>query len=336
MRAFGLVRFVVCLAVALGMPLFLPSSAPLAAASARVVLEAGRLTIDVREAPLSEVLRAIGEQAKVAVKGNPLPTARVTMTFDSTPLDDGIKRLLQGVSYVLIYSPAEDQGAGQRALVEIWLLGSYLGSETARAEARALTTPVERDQPATASAVASVTEPSTPPIAEWIWRALERPEVSARVRAIQMLGRERHPTAINALVQILREDAEPVARQHAATALATIGGQEAAAAFGSALEDLDPFVRIRAVQGLSQIEGEKAVDQLETTLESDTDFRVRREAVRALSRLSGDQALQALERAVSHRDGLIRSEAAAALARQQGQPTAGASMPLPRGNGTRR
>ena len=61
------------------------------------------LTVDIRNAPLADVLRVIGERAglRVLIQGD--VSTPVTVAFTGVPLDQGIKRLVRGHSFVLRY-----------------------------------------------------------------------------------------------------------------------------------------------------------------------------------------------------------------------------------------
>src|SRR5690242_11945368 len=65
----------------------------------------GRITADVRDADLADVLGQITTQAKLEVHG--APTAqRLSIRLDAVPLVDALSRLLQGQSFDLTYDGA--------------------------------------------------------------------------------------------------------------------------------------------------------------------------------------------------------------------------------------
>jgi len=85
-----------------------------AASSIRVEVEHGRLTLSVRDTPLSEVLQAIGEKAGIAIEIRGNLNARVTQSLNDVPLDEGISQLLRGQSFVVKYESPVNTPKGQQ------------------------------------------------------------------------------------------------------------------------------------------------------------------------------------------------------------------------------
>jgi hypothetical protein len=65
----------------------------------------GRITVDLRDADLAEVIGEITTQAKLEVRGTPT-TQRLSIRLEAVPLVDALSRLLQGQSFVLTYDSA--------------------------------------------------------------------------------------------------------------------------------------------------------------------------------------------------------------------------------------
>jgi hypothetical protein len=76
----------------------------------------GRVTVDLQDADLAEVLGEITRQAKLEVRGTPT-AERLSIQLEAVPLVDALSRLLQGQSFVLTY----DHAAGLKG---VRLLGS--------------------------------------------------------------------------------------------------------------------------------------------------------------------------------------------------------------------
>jgi hypothetical protein len=72
-----------------------------------VVVEAGQLSIDLREAPVREVLATIGRQAGLRVRMEAGDARLVTAQFPAMALEPGLRRLLRAaaLSYALEYTP---------------------------------------------------------------------------------------------------------------------------------------------------------------------------------------------------------------------------------------
>jgi hypothetical protein len=65
----------------------------------------GRITADLKDADLSEVLGEITKQAKLEVRGTPT-AQRLSVRLEAVPLVDALSRLLQGQSFALTYDQA--------------------------------------------------------------------------------------------------------------------------------------------------------------------------------------------------------------------------------------
>jgi hypothetical protein len=65
----------------------------------------GRITADLRDADLAEVLGEITRQAKLEVRGTPT-AQRLSVQLEAVPLVDALPRLLQGQSFALTYDHA--------------------------------------------------------------------------------------------------------------------------------------------------------------------------------------------------------------------------------------
>ncbi len=85
-----------------------------------VAIEHGLLALAVRDTPLADVLRAIGEEAgfKVAIHND--LSIRVTKSFAGVRLDKAIRRLVGDITMVMIYAPSRDEAEPGR-LTEIRL-----------------------------------------------------------------------------------------------------------------------------------------------------------------------------------------------------------------------
>ena len=239
-------------------------------------VEGDLLSVDVRDAPLADVLHGIAEQAAVKLEIHSGSADRVTDSFTGVRLGEGIQRLARGHDVILIYGAAQN-GAERGRLVEAHVYE------------------------ASAPVVKSTVDPS------------ERP---ARLRAVSELtrqARQQQPGALASLTGLLSSDADPVVRARAAVALGSIGGPEAAAALTAALGDQETSVRASAVSSLGRMREEGAVGSMAQILTGDRDAGVRRAAIWALSTLQSEDARRAIEAAVSDSDWSIRQAAAGAL-----------------------
>ena len=262
-----------------------------------VNIQRGLLTVDLRDAPLAEVLRAIGERAglKVAIDGE--ASSLVTESFAGVPLEEGIKRLVGDASLVFKYA-ASPGDASAVALSEVWI---YVRSPG--------------DQEVTGADVNE--QPDVATSENWVNQALLRPEPVARLDAVRELARQPEEATVGVLGQILSGDEDPIVRREAAAALGRVGGAEAAAALTPALSDKEPAVRMQAVRAIGRIGDDGGAQALGAVLSGDPDPLVRRLAVRALSAQGIAVSRAALEAATSDPNESVRREAASALARWQ-------------------
>lgn len=246
----------------------------------RVYVEGGLLSVDARDAPLADVLRAVGEQTGIQVTIHSGGATRVTESFAGVGVDEGIQRLAGGYDVVLIYAAGRN-GARRGRLVEVRVY-----------EASTPTAPVT-----------AVVDPR---------------QRAARLQAVRDLtqqARQQQPGALAALTEMLAGDADPVVRQSAAAALGLVGSAEAVSALTAALGDRDPSVRTRVVSALGRRRDEGLAGTVAQVLAGDPDASVRRAAVWALSTLRSEDAHRGLQAAASDSDAGVRQAAAVALKR---------------------
>jgi len=95
--------------------------------------------VKLRDAPMADVLLAIGAQAgfEVVIRGN--LGGPVTWSFSDLPVDKGIRRLLDDDSVIMVYAPSQGH-AGVRPVVRV-------AAQGASGDAAAGTAPVARTIP---------------------------------------------------------------------------------------------------------------------------------------------------------------------------------------------
>jgi hypothetical protein len=74
-------------------------------ATPTVLYADGRISVDLRDADLDEVLGEVTKQAKLEVRGTPT-AQKLSIRLEAVPLVDALERLLQGQSFVLTYEAA--------------------------------------------------------------------------------------------------------------------------------------------------------------------------------------------------------------------------------------
>jgi hypothetical protein len=252
------------------------AEAPMPAPTIEVTVGEGRLSVNLRDAPLADVLRLIGQEARLKVNLDGQLRTPITGTFTGLPLEAGIRRLTRGHSSTFAYAPPHPGHAAR--LTEIWI--------------------IESD---------SAVGPATP--ADPRARA-------ARLASVGRLGQRQDDGAVAELSRILAQDPDPVVRTRAARAHSRPQDARATPALTAALGDQHPSVRIQAVHGLRRVEGERAAEALGRVLRSDPDPSVRRVAAGALGWLRDAAAGSALGTAMSaDGDASVRQAAAEAYRR---------------------
>jgi hypothetical protein len=93
-----------------------------AAKGLQVVVQEGRLSVDVQEADLGEVLAQIGRQAHIRISSGPSAGKKVSARFSGVELEEGLRRLLRlaSLSHIFLYA----NGPGGRVTIsEVRVLG---------------------------------------------------------------------------------------------------------------------------------------------------------------------------------------------------------------------
>jgi hypothetical protein len=88
----------------------------------QVVVQEGRLSVDVQEADLGEVLAHIGRQANIRMVAGPSAGKRVSARFAGVELEDGLRRLLRLASLSHVFLHAQGP-AGTVVIAEVRVLG---------------------------------------------------------------------------------------------------------------------------------------------------------------------------------------------------------------------
>lgn len=121
-------------------------------------------------------------------------------------------------------------------------------------------------------------------------RAARDPQVSVRRLAVVYLGDLRIPEALPPLLAALKDTSAAV-RRTAGDTLSDIGDPAAGPAMAEALGDVNKLVRWRAARFLYEAGDEGALDALERTAESESEFEVKLQAEIAIARIrNGEEA----------------------------------------------
>ena len=141
-----------------------------------------------------------------------------------------------------------------------------------------------------------------------------RNDTDARVReaAAEALGNIDSPRAVPGLIAALTAEKEGDVRAKIASALGEIGDPRAVEPLAGAVRDPEVDVRREVVAALGQLESRSAVPALIPALR-DSDIETRKRAAEALGNLESPDAIEALSAATKDADADVRQHAVAAL-----------------------
>jgi HEAT repeats len=243
-----------------------PPSAP---SAPRVVVQDGRLTMDVRDADLAEVLERLAARAgfRLTTTGS---LGRVTASFADVSVETGIRRLAGRHDLMLVYAPA-DPAAATSDLIAVHVFAAPPPPDPGQA-ARDLTeinallrTPgdprsIARLQELLASASSAVRARAAWAIGRIgtasndasLTRALSDESPAVRRQALYAVRRLEEVRAIPALQAALLRDPDVGVRRAAARLLGTLAAPAAAAALAAGSGDPDPSVRQEIARALQR------------------------------------------------------------------------------------
>jgi hypothetical protein len=296
------------LATALPLALFCALFTRSVAAGLDVRVEGERISADLSQVPIADVLTAIAEQtgAKLSIRGD-LGTVR-PQAFSGVPLVDALPQLAQPNGVLLRFAPAEG-GDGRRLVAIVAVAPGAAGpaGDGSGPQARA-TPPAGRFDPRKGL-----------PSGFWDYDKADAPlpELEQRIVQLGAIARGSGPAATAASTYVLRADPDPQARKAAIGVLAGLRpSDDGRKALMQAVADADPEVRAAALRALSRGGGEKPVALLAQALKGDADIGVRMAAIQSLSGKDGELARAVLQGALGDENPQVREAAKQALARR--------------------
>lgn len=290
LRALGaLSAFLVGLAGGIGPPQLLAGEDP--SARMEVQVRNGLVSLDVRNAPLADVIREIGEVAdfETVVRG-PLDM-QITRFLAEMPVYEAVRQLMREINFVIIHAP----GGPNAGTAQINMVRLYRPTR-------------QQTPPPSVAAVRESVDPA-------LLAGLSADDDRTRVWAVQKLGHTGEESAITVLERVIREDENVLVRGQAAVALGRIGGNQVIPPLHVAVGDPHQTVRLQAVRALRRIGGERTAQILGEVLLLDADRRVRRTAALSLARAESELARAYLRAALSDPDSVVRTAASQSLGR---------------------
>lgn len=285
------------LAIAL---LLIVAGPAMAQSGMRVDWKDGQLSVWTMETPLTEVLTEVARRTGLRIVGAEELRDSVTLGFSDVLLEDGLRRLLGGVSYVIV-EPGMPHS--QAYPTEVWVLGrGGYASSAAGATGPRENTGGELGSDAVASEV-TVDDARGGRLQGF----LADPDPAVRRFAVERLGEVGEPWARSRLVTALHDES-PGVREKAVTALGEYGPEAADPVMMLLQFETHPDVRVAEAEFLGRIAEPRVAGVLEGML-VDADPRVRRAAVEALAHLPGAVASHALRIAALDQDVAVRTAA---------------------------
>ena len=163
-----------------------------AAKGLHVVVQDGRLSVDVQEADLREVLTQIGRQANIRISSGPSAGKRVSARFAGVELEEGLRRLLRQASLSHLFLYANGPGATV-TISEVRVLGE--GQDTTPRPATVVEPRVQENEPNAGTPVRKG-RGQAPEVVEPVQESTPDPgqgepsEVTRRVREVFKLSKE--------------------------------------------------------------------------------------------------------------------------------------------------
>ena len=260
-----------------------------------VTVRDGMLTLHAVDAPLADILTAIGVQAgiDIALSGN--LSATVSRSFTNVSVPEAVRGLARGALLVMIHGPAVKDSRGRR-VTEIRVYGSAGGN--APKVVMALSRP--KLEPGVSASHTSTSDVSDAAVTAALQRYQQYDEAGRRTIILGLSARG-DPEAVAILGRIISQDSQPAVRNAAVAALLKIGDEQAVTALQSGLGDKDFEVRNAVVGALGELGGEQALMGLGQVLfaEKMPDLRLR--AVEQLS-LDPSEPARALLQAAARGD----------------------------------
>lgn len=157
-----------------------------------VVVQEGRLSVDLQEADLGEVLTQVGRQAGIRISSGPSSGKRVSARFASVELEEGLRRLLRLASLSHIFLYANGPG-GTVTISEVRVLGE--GQDTTPRPATVVEPRVQENEQNAGTPVRKGRR-QAPEVVEPVQESTPDPgqgepsEVTRRVREVFKLSKE--------------------------------------------------------------------------------------------------------------------------------------------------
>jgi HEAT repeat protein len=274
-----------------------------------VKIEGERISADLSQVPIADVLAAVAEQtgARLSIRGD-LGTVR-PQAFSRVPLAEALPRVVQPNGVLLQFGPTETGGRRLIAIRAVAPGAAQAGAATDSRLANVRKTPISHRDPRRGL-----------PDGMWDYDKGEDalPGSETRMARLVDIARTRGQGATAAINYALVADPDPRVRVAAIRALAGLQhSPEGRQALTQAVADSDPEVRTEALRTLASNPSDKPIALLAQVIKGDSDRQVRLAAIANLSGNDGELARAVLKGVLSDPDAEMREAAEQAIARRQ-------------------
>ena len=238
------------------------------AATPVVECDGGRISVTARSVDLAALLEQVARRCRFTLVLAGTVDAKVSRGFTDLPLQEGLRRLLQGQDYII-----EEPVAGAPATLRVMGRSGQGSAVVVRAPA-----------------VTSNTNLGT------LRTALDSSDPAVRADAALALGDSGEPQAVSLLAPLLT-DADEIVREAAFLALTDLGGEASAQAVAGVLGDDRVSVRAAAVDALTEMETPDITPLLAPAL-LDPEEQVRNAAFAAMAERRSPAAVNGLSQAL--------------------------------------
>jgi hypothetical protein len=219
-----------------------------------------RLSATLRQATVGEVFAELARQTGIHVQVEKAAAIEtVSAEFTNLPLDEGIKRILQGKNYALTYSEGTHDRRGGAKIMAVRVLPTSTEPIPSEPVSDVATGPNPRLGTSVVVQGAEIGDRSA--LASFL-SATRDADPRARRTAVIALGYLGDEFAVDALGRLLLSDSDKNVRRAATEALAEIGSPQALPELGRALKDQDLVVQRNAAEAIIAIDGEQTLMRL--------------------------------------------------------------------------
>ncbi len=219
-----------------------------------------RLSATLRQVSVGEVFAELARQTGIHVHVEGAAAIEtVSVEFTNLPLEEGIKRILQGKNYALTYAAETHDRLGGPKIMAVRVLATKTEPIPSGPSNDVATGPEPR---LGTSGVIQGSEIGDRKAVVSLLSATHDADPRARRTAVKALGDLGDESAVDALGQLLLSDNDKKVRRAATDALAEIGSPQALGALGRALKDQDLVVQRNAAEAIVSIGGEQTLTLL--------------------------------------------------------------------------